>query len=208
MAELRITANIPEVVRSLNDLAFKQVPFATSLALNRVGKTARADQTEGIFERFNVRESGFIKKSVRMRAAKKSDLRVELSIRDAFLIQHDGGGVRLPGDIYSSIVQPIEPGRGGIGAARGQKLRGRTTPRAVLRNRRAFVERTKRGKLGVFLSVGKGKDAVDQLLFTFEPEQKLTKDRLQFEGTVTSSVARNWEREFGAALAQAIASAR
>ena len=63
----------------------------------------------------------------------------------------------------------------------------------------------KSGKVSVFRRKGKKRLPIE-LLFSFEREVRLKK-RLKFETTVTLVVAREWEREFGAALARAIAPA-
>jgi len=200
--ELRIETNIPEVTKAFDDLRYRQVPFATSVALNRVGKAAKEEQIEGIFDRFTVRRAAFIRRSVRQKASSKRDLKTTLTVRDGFLAQHEDGGTRVPGDVGPAIVQPIASTQRRIGV-----IRGRNTPRGVLKSsRKAFVATMKSGKVGVFRRRGKKRLPID-LIFSFEKRVKLSK-RLRFEDTTNSVVAKLWEREFGRELSRAIRTAR
>jgi hypothetical protein len=100
------------------------------------------------------------------------------------------------------MVQPIAPAQRRVGV-----IRGRNTPRAVLRrSRKTFVARTKGGKVGVFRRTTKKRGPID-LSFALETEARL-ESRLKFEATVGSVVASQWDQEFGAALARALASSR
>ena len=227
--EFTIDLNIPEAISGLNELAYRQVPFATSLAVNNVAKIGRAEQTKGIFERFHVNNDAFLKRSTRFQPGNKRNPAAVLEIRDSFLIQHeDGQGVeRKPGDVYESIVQPIDPSQRRIGVYRGRKLRGKNTPKAILRRHRnkkigrpkgkrsgtrrkaptPFIATMRSGKKGVFLREGPLSLPIE-LIFSFERVQKLGKKRLKFRTTVYDVAAREWEKEFGAALARAYATAK
>jgi hypothetical protein len=195
MLDLRIELDLADARIDLAELE-RQIPFATSLAINRLAKASRQDQTEGIFDRFTVRRTAYLRNSVRMRGSTKRDLRAELSIRDPFLVQHEEGGIRRPGDVYDSIVNPVGPTQRRVGV-----IRGRNTPRAALRSRRAFVAKTASGKTAIFRRRGKKRAPID-LLFVLEEQTKLT-PRLQFQSTVEKRVSRDWESEFGKALREA-----
>lgn len=200
-AELEL--NIPEAVLFFDTAKDRQVPFALSLALNRVGKIAKAEETAGIFERFTVRRPKRLQTAVRMKASKKSDPQVTLSIRDAFLVQHEEGGIRRPGDVYHSMVQPVRAEEKRIGV-----VHGKWTPAALLRsNRQAFVARMPRsGKVGVFVRSGPPRLPIE-LVFSLEKQVKIPR-LLKFGSTVNAVANREWEAQFGQALAEALASAR
>jgi hypothetical protein len=128
--DLRIDAKIPEALERLDDFRYRQVPFALSVALNRVGKAGKEAALEHIFRTFTIRGPAFIKRSVVQRASSKRDLRTTLTVRDAFLAQHEQGGTRRPGDVGRGIVQPV----GRAQRARGV-IRGANTPAAALKRR-------------------------------------------------------------------------
>jgi hypothetical protein len=201
--ELDIRVEIPQQLRRLAAGNTRQIPFALSLALNRVTRSGQKAQTDGIFRRFKVRRAPRLRTSVRMAASSKENLVAKLVVRDAFLIQHEEGGVRRPGDVYSSIVQPIRAKERRRGVVYGSN-----TPKAVLAGTlkiKPFIARMRNGKVGVFTRRGKKRNPID-LIFTFERESKLRK-RLKMGGTVGTVVALEWEREFGAALMRSIETA-
>ena len=222
--DFQVRVDVPPALRSLSRLKREQIPFATSRALNEIGKLGREDTTKGIFERFDVRRPQRIKTSVKQDYANKRTLRTVLTVRDPFLAQHEEGGIRRPGDIYSSIAQPIGPVQ-----RRRKVIRGKNTPKALLaeggpkigrpkgskggRSQRQlkrptpFIAKMKSGKVGVFKRRKKrGRLPID-LLFTFEKAVKIS-PRLEFQKTVLERVSRSWEPVFGREFARAIATAR
>lgn len=222
---LVIEANIPEVILELDAFRRQQLPFATSLAVNTVAKTARAEQVAGIFERFTVRRPARLRTSVAFQASNKRDLEATLTVRDTFLAQHEERVTRRRGDVSSAIVQPEGDEQKRIGV-----LRGRNTPKALLargkgrkpgrpkgkrttasasglRKPAPFVATMKSGKVGVFVRRDRRQRLPIELLFAFEREVKLP-GLLKFGATAERVVTRDWEREFGRSLARALASRR
>ena len=204
MADITLTVKV-DMARSLRDLdAFKrrQIPFATSRALNEIGRIARAAQTQGMFERFEVRRAPRMRTAVRMKASSKTRLETVLTIRDPHLVQHEEGGVRKPGDVQSAIVQAVAPAQ-----RRRRIIRGSNRPKVILkRSKRAFVATMKSGKTGVFRRRGKKRYPID-LVFAFEKSVKL-EPALEFEKTVLRVVERDWDRVFGREFGRAIATGR
>lgn len=201
-----IELEIPEAVMFFERMRSDQVPFATSLALNRIGALGKERQTAGIFERFTVRRPGRLKTAVRMKAAKKRDSSpaVTLTIRDAFLVQHEEGGIRRPGDVFRSMVQPVSPEAKRVGV-----VHGKWTPSAVLASdRKAFIARMPRsGKVGVFVRRGPERLPID-LVFSLEKAVKIPR-LLKFGATLDSVATKGeWEKQFGQALSEAMATAR
>lgn len=196
-----LDVEIPEATRFLDDFRFKQVPFATSLALNRTGELAKGEQTQGIFDRFEIRNGAFVRKSVVQRRSTKRRLVTTLTVRDAFLTDHEEGGIRRPGDVTSGIIQAVDPKR-----RRVRKIRGRNTPRHVLKQKSFFEGKTRSGKRAVYQRL-RGKGAGVKLIFVAEPKVNI-KPRLKFGKTVTRVIHARWEAEFGRALERALATAR
>ena len=50
--DFQVRVDVPPALRSLSRLKREQIPFATSRALNEIGKLGREDTTKGILERF------------------------------------------------------------------------------------------------------------------------------------------------------------
>lgn len=200
---LEIETNIPDVVLEFDRLRTQQVPFATALALNDLAAGARDEQTRGIFARFTVRRPARLSKSVVVsRYAKKTELRSIVTVRDTFLVQHEDGEVRRPGDVFGSIAQPQRGREKRIGV-----LRGKNSPRGVLESsRRAFIARTASGKVGVFERRGVKRYPID-LVFSFERQSRLPR-LLKAGATVEGFAVRAWNDLFGRALAKAMASSR
>lgn len=195
---LEIKINTAPAVDSLNALRNRQLPFAISLALNRIGAKAQAAETAGIFERFTVRRPQRLRTAVRMKPSTKRKHQVVLTVRDAFLVQHEDGAVRRPGDVYSSIVQPVRAREKRVGV-----LRGRNRPSEV---KGAFTARMRSGKVGIFVRRGPKRLPID-LVFSLERQANLPR-LLKFGATVEGVAVREWEAQFGESLREAMASAR
>lgn len=207
MIEIEFVQDIPLLRHQLFALR-KQIPFALSLALNTIAEQAQAEETVGIFDRFHVRREARLRTAIQRKNSTKSRPEATLTVRDAFLVQHEEGGIRRPGDVYSSIVQPES-----VDAKRIGVLRGRNTPQFYLERiktkPRPFLQRMKSGKVGVFVraTAGKGSRYPIELIFAFERQAKIAK-LLKFGATVDEVIARDWDKAFGAALGKAIATAR
>lgn len=196
-----IDANVPEVVFEIKELR-KQIPFATSRAINVVAEQAQAEETVGIFDRFHVRRDARIRTAVRRRNSTKRGLEAELTIADPFLIQHEDGETRKPGDVYPSLVHPVAEKEKRVGVVRGS-----TSPKALLKSgRKGFVATMKNGKVGVFRRLTKKRLPIE-LVFALEKQSKLHR-LLKFGATVGTVVARDFEKAFGAELARAMRTAR
>lgn len=200
---LTIESNIPDVTLTFERLRREQVPFATALAVNEVAQTARDAETVGIFARFTIRRPARLRTSVQVsRRAKKTAPDAIVEVRDVFLVQHEEGETRRRGDIYKSLVQPVGAREKRVGV-----LRGRNTPSEVLAsNRKAFITRTRSGKVGVFRRIGDSRLPIE-LIFSFEREAKLRK-LLKFGATVQGVAVREWNGAFGRGLAKAMATSR
>lgn len=196
-------ANIPDVHRQLDAVRLKQVPFALSLGINLLAKEAARAQTAQIMRAFAVKRKGFLKTSTRVtRLAQKRDPAAVISVRDKFLVQHEAGDTRRPGDVHSSIVNPVSKA-----AKRKRILRGTNTPRGLMAaNKRVFIARTKYHDIAILRRRGKRARPLETV-FVLERQVKL-KPRLGFAETVNRTTARHWNRLFGQALARAIATQR
>lgn len=196
-AAIRVDANVPEVLRSLERFKRNQIPFATSLALNIVGRDARQAVREGTRERFIVRRRSFIDRSFTMRASSKARLFVELGVRYPFLARHEEGGT-----FRTSKAKAIPKA---IRRSKTRLVPRSKWPGKVRSDPRVFTRRLPSGAVSIVRRMGRR--GTERVLWTLVPSVRI-KPRLRFEETVRTHVERNWEREFGRALSRAIATAK
>lgn len=81
MLAINVQANLKPLMAGLDDLAKKQIPFATARALTAVAKNVQAAQTDAISDVFD-RPTLFTQRSVGVKAAKKADLTATVFVKD------------------------------------------------------------------------------------------------------------------------------
>lgn len=81
MLHLNVTADLRPLTRSLDDLAKKQLPFATARALTGTAKRVQAAQKEAFSSVFD-RPTLFTQRSIGVTAAKKADLKATVFVKD------------------------------------------------------------------------------------------------------------------------------
>lgn len=100
MLTISIAADIKRLTASLDDLARKQIPFATSLAINAVAFTVQRAEIVGMRQTFK-NPRPFTAKSVQVDKATKANPTATISIRPEvakYLQPYETGGVHvLPG---------------------------------------------------------------------------------------------------------------
>jgi len=79
--ELDVRGDLDRIQRSLSRLERSQVPFATAVAMTRTAQDVQAAETRLLRQRLD-RPAPFTVKSVRVRPARKRDLRAWIWIRD------------------------------------------------------------------------------------------------------------------------------
>lgn len=81
MLSLDVQANLKPLMKGLDDLAKKQIPFATARALTAVAKKVQAAEKEALTEVFD-RPTLFTQRSIGVKAAKKADLTATVYVKD------------------------------------------------------------------------------------------------------------------------------
>ena len=101
MSGIRVHVDPRAVLGWLSDAQERQLPFAVSLALNRVANQAQVAERENIKRSFKLRRESFVLKGVKIskqdRATKSSwRVTIQLAYPDDrhFLDQHEVGGYR------------------------------------------------------------------------------------------------------------------
>jgi hypothetical protein len=177
---IQITAQLEN---NLAQLAGRQLPFVTSLALNRTANGARDEVRDNLPKRFRLRRAS-IPKAIKVLTSTKADLTAHV-IAPGFLAIHETGGE----------MQPTSS------SALAAKADGVST--RALRNRAGTFR----------MSLGNGHDAVYRrrgrnrlkLLAILSPEHEFD-ERLHMEDDVREHVQARFGANFRDALAQALAS--
>lgn len=194
-----IDATIPDLERKLSALARSQVPFATALALTMTAVDARDQVREELPRRFTIRRP-WVSRGIRTSRATKRRPEAAVWSRDEFMIAQETGATRRPRG--RSIALPR-----GIRRNVRQVVPRSRRPRRILENPRTFIAPLRGGDRGIFRRRGR-KGRAPELLYRLESGAVRIRPRWEFEETVDQVVARRFERNFGRALARAIATSR
>ena len=232
--KITISTNIAEVMKSLQAQA-KQVNFATAVALTKTAAKVQGAipaKLDSVFDR----PTPFTRNGTYLKAARPDDLVAEVGfkpVQSRYLqLQAEGGtkfapaaGIRLPGNIQLNAFGNIP--RGLIAKLKAAAQNGTLAPAIV---RRLGVKGNRRkgsAPIQLFYGVPQGKGwerapmgiwrripgingspgkLVPVIVFEDTPA-KYTK-RLDLEAIALPIVHDNFEREFHAALANALATAR
>lgn len=199
--------DLKRVTRSLGDFADRQIPFATATALNAIGKAVSAGERANIKAVFPT-ATPFTVKSVAQRKARKDRLQTEISVKDiaaAYLEPYLDGGVHKLNS--RALLNPKNVNLNQYGNIPKGKL-------AALRARAdVFIGsvETKSGRVdGVWqrLKAKKGKGGPRLKLLIRFGDAIAVKQRLAWGDTAKKIVSATFDREFGRAMAKAIATAR
>ena len=202
MMDLDVRAHVRGATRYLGFVHRRQIPFATSMALNDTAFQVRKRIVERTYPRaFNVRNRRFPDIAFRVRKASKRKLRASVYDRlgRASLGLHAEGGTKRPRGRHLAV-----PGSNVKRTATGKVGKARQ-PRTVLSRGKAFKVRRGRGEM-IFERIGsKGKKL--KLLYVLTPSARNDK-RFPFHKDAMSTATRAFPRNFDRALARAIATAR
>lgn len=202
MIGIEIQTNANTVAAQLDEVGRKQIPFASALALTRTAQAGQAALRHDMPKHFTLR-STWVQRGIQVKSARKQDWpaqAAEVGTRDEFMVMHTTGGTKTP---YRARALAI-PGR----TARTRTSTGRTKrsmqPRALLRKPNHFVFDGDNGDAFIAKRMGDGDLHVIWLL----RRQVRIKRTWPFKQVATGAAQRAYDREFGAALARAMATAR
>lgn len=222
MTTISVKSNVDEIELSLNTFVRDQIPFATSSAINALAKQVQAGEIENLRTTFR-NPSPFTLRSVRMTPARKSSPEASVFVMDKaeqYLEPYEFGGVhQLPGP---ALFNPKDIDLNAYGQLpRGimARLRGRKdifigtiqTSKGAVNGvwQRLDVSRTggqRRRRAGRGGLHDKHLGAL-KLLIRFGDALPVTQ-HLDFMKRGQQIVDRNFTKEFGRALARAIATSR
>jgi hypothetical protein len=193
-----IKADARGVQRGLNDIARRQMPFATARALTSTAKLAQqnvARQLPSIFDR----PTPFTRNAIGIQAATKTNLvaRVFVKARQAeYLVLEETGGTRTPKG--RGLVLPRAAPRNQYGNL------ARTALQTLKRRKDVFIGKGPNGQGGIWR---RGKDDVLQPLIIFVGRSQY-KPIFDFRKRVIKVAGAYLAVELRDALARAIASTR
>lgn len=207
MFEISIRADVKRIERTLSDLAYKQMPFATAKALTALAKIVQVGEQQAIGSVFD-RPTPFTVNSVGVRAARKDNLEALVFVKDiaaAYLAPYEFGGSNKLNS--RALLMPVNTPLNQYGNLAKTKL-------AQLKAKgNVFVGKVK-GKGGEEINgvwqrvkAAKGKPAGVKLLIRFADAHPATQ-HLDYRKRAELLVRSNFNREMGIALARAIATAR
>ncbi len=192
-----VQARIPEAILSLDALRFKQVPFATALALTRIAAEAQAEVRKQLPKRFTIRRS-WVASGIRTTRATKRKPESSVYTVDEFMALQESGGVKRGRKAQAIPVGVRKSKRQVVGRARW--------PKALSKKPKHFIAQVG-GTRGVFKRTGRGGRGSPKLLWRFESDVRV-RPRFEFEETVAKVMNDRFQFEFGRAFAQALGSAR
>ncbi|TAH39280.1 MAG: hypothetical protein EYC70_00410 [Planctomycetota bacterium] len=143
MIDVAVVIDTRQVQHLLDQLPTKQLPFATSLALNWLGKDAQAEVRQRLPAIFELR-SDWVQRGIQMTPAQKRDWPNSAAVvgsRDAFLVQHETGAVKTARSGRLAI-----PARGAAVRGAGGRIPRSRKPRALLARRRTFINTIRSGQ--------------------------------------------------------------
>ncbi len=139
MLDLKMLSNVDDIIASLNELEFHQVPFALAHALTVTAHEGRKEVVAELPDRFHIR-TPWTAKGVRATAANRRDRdpSAAVSTKDWYMADQEAGGERKPksGHIW---VPTLEARAGGA-------ITGRVLARNYPKNIRKAMEKPGRKK--------------------------------------------------------------
>ena len=184
------------VLRMLDDIQRRQLPFATAKALTQTAKAVQTKLTAEIERAFD-RPTPFTKKAIGIKAARKDTLTAEVFVRDIqakYLKLQIEGGTRRP--IKRALLLPANVALNQYG----------NMPRNLvkrLRGRKDVFSATINGTPGLWQRVGRSV----RLLVGYEPQAQYQR-RFDFYGIGQREAERRLPANFARALADALRTAR
>lgn len=193
---LTLTHDTHKGIVWLDDIQKKQIPFATSLALNKTGQAINAAMVANSDKKFILRNT-WTAKGWQMNASSKRNLSMEVgSVRAYMERQEDGGTFAANGKSFA-LPKAVRPDVTKI-------VRRTKFPSKLLGKKGYFIKRTRYGTAALFKA---NKDNSLTMMFALERQIKI-KPRLDFDKTSNALAIRRYPVEFDKAFEMALRTAR
>jgi len=199
--------NLDQFISHLTDLEKKQIPFATSRALNDVAKQMQAkviDKTEANFDNRKKWYRAGSPIGIKVHRSTKQDLTAGIYTKAHFGALQEDGGIKSATQSHNlaiplqDIPKKYRNNKPGLsGARRAMQEKGK---------RGAFIAIGKSGKLGMYRRKTKKRYPL-KLLFRLQPSAKIQK-RWGFKDAAEREARQRFVSAFHQRLIEAIASMR
>lgn len=202
MFKLDVRADIRGTARYLTDVQRRQVPFATSGALNDTAFGVRTRIVTRTWPRaFQVKNRRFA--GVAFRVAKASKRKLVASVYDRlgrdYIARHITGGTKRPRGRHVAVPQP------GVGRTAGGAVRKAQRPRQILNRKGAYKVPLRKGGEGVFLRTRGAKRGT--FMYALATSARIRR-RFPFHEDAARSAGRQFPAHFRRRLRRALATAR
>lgn len=249
---MKVEFDANPMVRRLDALKAVQVPFAASLAINRLAKGAKKAQQQGMRDKFN-NPVPFTLNSIYIKSSTKQDLYAEVGLREFAVKGNPASKYLLPqiqgGPAYATRFQKALRAKGVLapnefavptqsdylklnryGNVRPSQYTEILYGLQAFRDSSAFVYRkeAKRKKSasyfarttaqynqkggdfypGIYTGNKNARKNKESALFWIQGRTPMFQGKYDFTGIGASYVRQNWNKEFGRALAEAIATSK
>lgn len=223
MFEVSIRSNLKEIEKKLDALARQQLPFATAQALTALAKIVQADEQANMHKVLD-RPTPFTINSVAVRRASKSSQEATVFVKDiaaAYLDPYEFGGKNRLNS--RALLKPVDLSvnqYGNLARAKLAQLKARSDifiGPVKMRSGQVINGVWQRSMERATVATAKGKSRITRrglndsgklkLLIRFEDAHEVTQ-HLGWFALAERVVAANFSREFGRALARALATAR
>jgi len=203
-AKINVKSDIKKSIRFLNKMQRRQIPFATSVALNKTADAIKRDEQRQMRRDLDNPTPSVIK-SIRVKRSSKRALDAAVFILpaiDRFMrYQVEGGNRRPRGKAEAVPVRARLNQYGNVPGRRQGKIN------KLIAKQNVFVG-VVRGVAGVWQR-GKGRTARTRLTLLFAFERSVDyQPRFKFYKHAARALARTWPRAFNVALNRALRSAR
>lgn len=184
----------------------KQIPFATSRAINFTAIDAQTAIRTHIHEAFTIRRKAFIDRSIKIKPfANKHSLSATLSV-DApggndVLSMHEAGGTKTSASGPGHDI--AIPNTGVVRKSVDKVIPKRSRPRNL---KNAIKVEAKDGTKRLIVRKGRGKSTKTMTAYRLVPSVHIT-PRLSFVDTGTATVQKRWSDNFSKAWNEAVDSA-
>lgn len=198
--KISVASNVDEVARNLTAVQQRQIPFATSRALNAVAFAARRHIVDVTGPRdFDIRNRRFLGVALRVQLSTKRNLvaRIYDRLGRDYLETQATGGMKNPrGNQLAVPAEEVASRRTGAGVLK--RLKPRIAPRAF--------KRTVRGTEMILQRAGRRRSPL-RVLYVLSPKAAIPK-RFAFYEDARAIVLRSIGATFNDELTKALASAR
>ena len=200
MIQLEIKTDIDKFTKSLHELAGDQLPWATTLALNSLAKSAQSDLKHELRRVFTIRNQ-YVPNSIRIQRAQKKDWpRISASVGsiNPFMVNQVLGGEKKAKDQATPLGAPLA-----ARAVKANMIPSSLWVRKLKSKKRGyFAITTANGKRLMMQRLGNGGDGL-KALYVLQDTMKI-KPKFKMKEIVGATVKRDYTGAFIAALEQAV----